>query len=173
MKRLLPICIIPLAAMACSSASHQANLPSPGAPEQEASDTAIIHSFNDTAINNGIIAQHTLYPYHFVQGSAELNELGTDELTVLCDHYRAHGGPLNVHRGDAAEALYRQRVEYVARFLVSNGVASDKTVITDGLPGGPGIASSSVILMLKTKDEPKVDYQTPGKVSVPAIKGAQ
>jgi hypothetical protein len=39
-------------------------------------NTALITSFNDTAMENAIITQRTLYPYHFMTDSDQLNELG-------------------------------------------------------------------------------------------------
>src|ERR1044071_5771977 len=101
MKMLVSLLIIPLAA-ACAHQSEQQRrgIHSAGAPEQEAIDAALVHAVSDTAINNAIITQHTLFPYHFVSGTAELNELGQRELAVLCDHYRANGGAATVREGD-------------------------------------------------------------------------
>ena len=42
----------------------------------------------DESIKNGIISQHTIYPYHFVSDSARLNELGERDLQVLAAYYK-------------------------------------------------------------------------------------
>ena len=42
----------------------------------------------DESIKNGIISQHTVYPYHFVSDSARLNELGERDLQVLAAYYK-------------------------------------------------------------------------------------
>jgi hypothetical protein len=105
----------------------------------------------NASLNNAIVSQHTLYPYHFVNGSAELNELGARDLCVLTDHFLKAGGDLNVHRGEAAQALYEGRVKTVLERLSSAGVKSDAVAVKDGLPGGDGISSERVIVILKEK----------------------
>jgi hypothetical protein len=170
MKMLMPLLILPLAA-ACSTTTQRGNIPSPAAPQQEATDIALVHALSDTAINNAIITQHTIFPYHFITGSADLNELGQRELAVLCDHYRIYGGPLNVRQGDAADALFQQRLSRVREVLASSGIKSTQVPVADAQPGGPGIYSARAVEILKAKDDTKVDYETSGKVSAPAVKG--
>jgi len=108
----------------------------------------------NASMNLAIISQHTLYPYHFVTGSPELNELGQRDLNVLADHFVKVGGDLNVRRGDATQALYEGRVKSVLERLSSAGVGSDAVAIKDGLPGGEGIASERVIVILKERMSP-------------------
>jgi|GEM_PF-4805929 len=56
--------------------------------ERRFANKLMADSFSDESIKNGIVAQHTVYPYHFVADTAELNELGERELEVLAAHYK-------------------------------------------------------------------------------------
>jgi hypothetical protein len=105
----------------------------------------------NASLNNAIVSQHTLYPYHFVAGSAELNELGARDLNVLVAHFLTAGGDLNVHRGETPEPLYESRVKTVLERLAAAGVVSSSVAVKDGLPGGEGLASERVLVILKGK----------------------
>lgn len=105
----------------------------------------------NASMNNAIIAQHTLYPYHFAAGSAELNELGVRDLDVLVAHFLNAAGDLNVRRGETPQALYEARVRTVLEKLAAAGVPSRSVAVKDGLPGGEGIASERVVEILKGK----------------------
>jgi hypothetical protein len=105
----------------------------------------------NASMNNAIVTQHTLYPYHFVAGTAQLNDLGQRDLSVLMDHFLKAGGDLNVHRGSAPQPLYDARVKTVLEGLAAAGVASGAVAIKDGLPGGEGLSSERVIVILKEK----------------------
>ncbi|MHC4271590.1 MAG: hypothetical protein ACYST2_04680, partial [Planctomycetota bacterium] len=50
-------------------------------------NTKLVTTYNDMAIENAIITQHTLYPYHFVQNGQELNELGFRDFGVLAGYF--------------------------------------------------------------------------------------
>jgi len=112
-------------------------------------------AIRNASLNNAIIAQHTIYPYHFAGGSAELNDLGHRDLQVLSDHFlRSRGemaGELNVRRGDASDLLYEARVKVVLASLTAAGVPGGMVAVKDGLPGGSGMPSELVIKMLKEK----------------------
>ena len=103
----------------------------------------------NASLNNAIVTQHTLYPYHFVAGTAQLNDLGQRDLSVLTDHFLKAGGDLNVHRGGATQTLYDARVKTVLESLAAAGVASGAVAVKDGLPGGEGMTSERVIVILK------------------------
>jgi len=105
----------------------------------------------NASLYNAIITQHTLYPYHFLNGSGELNELGARDLSVLTDHFLHAGGDLNVHRGTASQTVYEARVKTVLERLSAAGVSADAVAVKDGLPGGDGISSERVIVILKEK----------------------
>src|SRR6267142_704023 len=105
----------------------------------------------NASLNNAIVSQHTLYPYHFVTGSAELNELGARDLNVLVAHFLIAGGDLNVRRGETGQPLYESRVKTVLERLAAAGVTSSSVAVKDGLPGGEGISSERVLVILKGK----------------------
>lgn len=116
----------------------------------------LIGAMNDIAMENAIITQHTLYPYHFVNNSDKLNDLGQRDLAVLANHLKQNPGPLNVRRDGTTEQLYQTRVAYVADQLRNMGIDAD-IEITDGMPGGSGMSSESVLEILennkKTRSE--------------------
>lgn len=108
-------------------------------------------AIRNASLNNAIVAQHTLFPYHFETGSARLNDLGLRDLNVLCDHFAKTPGDLNVRRGPASESLYEARVKTVLDRLAEVGVQGGSVAVKDGLPGGDGISSERVIVILKGK----------------------
>lgn len=114
-----------------------------------------VDTYSDLAIQNAIIAQHTLYPYHFVNNSANLNGVGERDIMVLIQHFLANPGQLNLQKGSADDALYKARKELVYEKLVQAGIPQEKISITDGLPGGDGVPSTTVIEILeKAKEKP-------------------
>jgi hypothetical protein len=93
--------------------------------------------------------QSALYPYHFVPDSAELNELGVNDLSVLAMHLRDHAGSLLISRGAASKELHDARVRAVLAALEEAGVAKSQVAVHEGLPGGDGLPSSHVVEILK------------------------
>lgn len=114
---------------------------------------ALIHSYSVRHQDDAIVRQHTIYPYHFAHNSATLNALGRREVFVLGHYYRTNPGPLNLHQGDASAALYDARVKAVMDAMVAAGVPSDRIVIKDELPGGDGLPSDQVVLVLQRMTE--------------------
>ena len=102
------------------------------------------------SLQRAIVAQSTLFPYHFVADSAELNALGQRDLAVLAKHFHDHSGTLAVRRGDASAALEDARVKAVLAALEAGGVAKGQVSVRDGLPGGDGLAAARVLEILKT-----------------------
>ncbi len=109
--------------------------------EDRTLDIYLVRAVQDTAMKNAIIAQRTLFPYHFVPGSADLNDLGKVDLSILAGHLRDHPGRLNVRRGGAEKDLHDARVRRVQDLLEGAGVKAGGVEIVDGLPGGDGISS--------------------------------
>jgi len=142
-SRLLPVLLLAaLAAAGCRSAPAHDDEPR-GIREMwvgQAIDTALV--------GQALVAQRTLYPYHFGTGSSELNDLGRRDLDVLAAHYAKNSGELNVRRGDAADELYRARLDKVAEALVAAGVERDSVTFADGLPGGDGRTGEQVLKIL-------------------------
>jgi len=112
-------------------------------------NTQLVNWYNDAAINGAIVAQHTLYPYHFVANGAALNELGERDVDVLAAHYKEHPGNLSVRQGDVAAALYEARVNTVVERMVQAGVEKERISISDALPGGDGMISEHVLTVLE------------------------
>ncbi|MHC4290185.1 MAG: OmpA family protein [Planctomycetota bacterium] len=111
----------------------------------------IVDTYSDLAIQNAIIAQHTLYPYHFVNNGAQLNGLGERDLSVLVQHFQDNPGQLILQQGGTESLLYQSRAQTVYEKLLQGGIPDGKIQITDGMPGGDGIASNSIIEILETE----------------------
>ena len=111
-------------------------------------NSKLINTYSDIAIQNAIITEHTMYPYHFIKNATELNELGQRDLAVLIRHLAKYGGYLNIRRQDASEDLYKGRVDVVRESLQEAGVDMERINILDGMPGGSGMPSEKVLVIL-------------------------
>ena len=126
-------------------------------------DTGLAMNFQDMAVENGVITEHTVYPHHFVSGGSALNELGQRDVSILAHHFLAtegaDGASLNVRRGKSSEALYDKRVKAVTEELAPRGVERDAIRVADGLPGGDGVASQRIPLIVQRDYENKAYYE--------------
>lgn len=113
-------------------------------------DRTLINTLNQIQVENAIVAQHCLFPYHFVTERESLNELGQRELEVLIRHLGQRGGTLTVRRGQTPVELYESRLNYVVQYLKDAGVQMHLVKIGDGTIGGKGMASEQVIEILKS-----------------------
>lgn len=120
---------------------------------EESPDFHLINIYNDIALENAIISQHTLYPYHFVKNGAELDELGKRDLAVLIRHFVKQAGHLNIRKYNIPAELYEARVESVHKRLQEAGINMDRISISDDMPGGSGITSESILIILAEEDE--------------------
>ncbi len=125
-------------------------------------DEELANTLNDTAIRNAILSQHTLFPYHFINNSNRLNELGEFDLNVLANHFLKNPGQLNIRRDDAPEELYQARVSFVLERLEDAGVESEKITFSDGMPGGSGMPSEKILTILERENK-----KATGKTSSP------
>lgn len=124
--------------------------PDPNPVNKSQINAELIGAMNDIAMENAIITQHTLYPYHFVNNSDKLNDLGQRDLAVLANHFKQNPGQLNVRQDGTVEQLYQARIAFVAEQLKKDmGVDSD-IKIADGMPGGSGMSSESVLEILES-----------------------
>ena len=123
-------------------------------------DRTLINTLNQIQVENAIVAQHCLFPYHFVTDRDSLNELGQRELGVLIRHLAQRGGTLTVRRGQTPVELYEARLNYVVQYLKDAGVQMHLVKIGDGAIGGEGMESEQVIEVLKNSNE------TPGSTLV-------
>ncbi|MHC4438098.1 MAG: hypothetical protein ACYS3S_12115 [Planctomycetota bacterium] len=113
----------------------------------------LVKSYNDIAIQNAIVSQHTLFPYHFVKNGAELNELGRRDLAALTSHFIKHPGQLNIRRHNTTADLYEARVNMVHERLQEAGIDLERISISDGMPGGSGVASERILIILERASE--------------------
>ena len=116
-------------------------------------NSRLIGYYNDTAIENAIVSQHTLYPYHFVTNGAELNELGRRDLAVLTKSFMQHAGNLNIRRHNTPADLYMARVNSTLDLLQEAGIQMDRMSISDDMPGGSGMASERVLIISRQQDK--------------------
>jgi uncharacterized membrane protein YgcG len=125
----------------------------------------IARSVQDTAINNAIVRQHTLFPYHFIPNAPDLNDLGRRDLEVLADHFKSYPGTLNVRKGPESEELYRARVDFVRKQLARAGVDCERVPMEDGFAGGEGMRSEWVLKVLERRAEDTLYYGAEGGTS--------
>lgn len=135
---------------ACSQ-SHKdetsSSTPSMAPPPERDINVAEVQFYNDSAIENAIIAQHTLYSYDFVPNSAALNDLGEHDFRVLVEHFRNNPGDLNIRRGpDDSQTLYDARVRLITDRLGQSGIQLGP--IADGNPSGNGMTSEMTLSIL-------------------------
>ena len=123
-------------------------------------DVELVNTLNNLGVENAVVAQHTLYPYHFAANGEELNELGQRDLSVLARHFTKHEGTLNVRRGETAPELYEARLTYVIEQLKEAGVDTGRMVIADGMPGGDGMPSERVVTIMEKSVEAGDSAQT-------------
>ncbi|KKL83644.1 hypothetical protein LCGC14_1972690, partial [marine sediment metagenome] len=101
----------------------------------------LVRQYQDDAVKNAVIAQHTLYPYHFVPNAAVLNALGEHDFDILTAHFRKYPGQVNLQRGDTPGTLYGKRVKSIVDLLKKAGLGKKGIKVANALPGGDGIAS--------------------------------
>jgi len=121
-------------------------------PDKHLINSQLLNSYYDIAMQNAIISQHTLYPYHFVANGAELNELGKRDLAVLTRHFIKQPGHLNIRRHNIPAGLYEARVESVRKRLKEAGIDIGRISITDDMPGGSGVPSESILIILSEEE---------------------
>lgn len=112
-------------------------------------DVELVNAVNNVGVENAIITQHTLYPYHFVVDGEKLNDLGLKDFAVLAKHFTEHPGVLNVRRAETRTELYEARVAYVMSKLKEAGVETNRVSVSDGMPGGPGMPAERVVTILQ------------------------
>lgn len=126
-------------------------------------DTEMVRTLNNIGVENAIIAQHTLYPYHFVVDGEKLNDLGQRDFGVLARHFTEHPGLLNVRQGEGVSPeLYKARVAYVTSRLKDAGIDPARVRISDGMPGGSGLPAEQVVTILRKPSE-NVSRSYPGE----------
>jgi hypothetical protein len=156
------------AVLGCVAALSACQSTYPNGDEQREMNTASLNLLNKATVDQAIITQHTLYPYHFLDGSASLNELGERDLSVLAAHYAEHPGAINVYRGNASEALHRDRLQTVRQELAHAGVDLNRMTVGDGLPGGDGADASDAQKAIERWE----DARKAGSSKSPSMQGS-
>ena len=139
------MCVICVVMAGCQGNAKE---PNPSELDRSRINVGLVNSYNDLAMQNAIITQHTLYPYHFVKNGAELNELGRRDLAILAGHFKENPGRLNVRYDGLAMDIYTARVNLVLEGLKKAGVDAKRITISDGMPGGSGMASERMLKIL-------------------------
>jgi hypothetical protein len=116
-------------------------------------NSALVGTLNNIGVENAIIAQHTLYPYHFVPDGERLNDLGRRDFSVLTGHFAEHTGSLNIRRDKTPAELYEARVSFVIESLKEAGIKMSRVRISDGMPGGSGMPTERVVTILQKTAE--------------------
>ena len=116
----------------------------------------LVNTLNNIAVENAIITQHTLYPYHFTTNAAQLNELGQRDLAVLARHFAAHPGTLNIQRQNVPNDLYEARVTHVLSGLKAAGVDAARISVSEGMPGGSGMPAEQVMTILQRTTDGRI-----------------
>jgi hypothetical protein len=142
------VCLASLAVAGCSADY--------GALDQQSEvDQRLVTWPCDAAIQSALVSQHTLFPYHFVDDSPLLNELGKKDLAVLATHFKEHSGQLSVRKGQASDQLYAARVGEVLKNLEEAEIHKDNVTIADELAGGEGLPSERVLRLMSKDDKDK------------------
>ncbi len=111
--------------------------------DRAATNAWLMRTYFDDQVTNGIVTQHTIYPHHFVDGTARLTERGRRDLAVLAGYYADNGGGMLVMpHGRVPHDLYEQRVAAVRVALASGGVEPSLVIIDGGVWNGDSIRST-------------------------------
>jgi hypothetical protein len=133
-------------------------------PNKHLINSQLVNSYNDIAMQNAIVTQHTLFPYHFVTNGAELNELGRRDLAALTSHFMNHAGHMNVRRQNTPADVYEARVNLVHARLQEAGIDMERMSISDDMPGGAGVSSERMLVILERPSQ-GVTTATSGSIS--------
>jgi hypothetical protein len=129
-------------------------LPSPDSSamaEQSNLNKVFLRSAFEEQTRNGIVAESTVYPYHFRTNGPQLNELGEQQVRAIAAGYRGNELRVNVPRGDTVDELYQLRVETIRKYFADAGYGSERITVTRGVPGGRGISSDFAIRLFDTE----------------------
>lgn len=144
----------PILALACGALlTSLAGCGSPAA-ERSSNEMMGVHNlwanraFREMAVEAAVVRERTLYPHHFVDGRAQLNQLGMRDLGFLAGLFREEPGSLNVRRGSADDVLYQARLDTVRGELEVAGIDASMVDLGSGTPGGDGTSSARAIEIL-------------------------
>jgi hypothetical protein len=149
--RSLPILLCGLALVAgCDRAYRTRQIDD----EVPAANAWMVRTLNDESVENAVIAQRTIYPYHFARDSAELTPVGERDMRILGAHFAHSPGSLSVRRGAEGSDLYQARLRSVGDALTRAGVDPNAIRIADDMPGGEGVNSERAVAILTISNTP-------------------
>jgi hypothetical protein len=128
-------------AAACAARPHD--------PDHSTDNMWVGEKMSDEAAERAVVAQSTLFPHHFLTGSARLTPLGERDLSILADALIERPGSIAVRRGGVDEVLFAERIASVRQGLLDRGLDPEGFELTDGLSGGSGISSEDMRQSLK------------------------
>lgn len=123
------------------------------APDKGWINAELVTSLHDIQTKNAVMRQHVLFPYHFIDNGAELNELGQRDLAILAEHFVEHPGLLTLRQSDTPPNLYASRVHMIVHKLREAGIDTERIQVSDGMPGGRGMASDRVLTILENESQ--------------------
>jgi hypothetical protein len=149
---LVPLCLLGATTLAgCDRAYRTREIDD----EMPAANVWMVRTLSDESVENAVIAQHTIYPYHFVRDSAELTAVGQRDARVLGRHFARHPGELSMQRGDAPDELYQRRTASVMEALQREGVNPETIRRGGGMPGGDGVETNRAVAVLRIGNQPR------------------
>jgi hypothetical protein len=157
--RTLMACLLALGSIGCQAQKppppdHDFKSNKPVREGDRVMNSSMVQDYYQRQVSAGIIREQTLYPYHFIVNGSGLNALGRRDLYVLTEHYLVNPGNLKIRHGEESKEIYDARVKMVVDAMTSAGVRMDRVKVTDGLPGGDGVSSDRVVLILEKFQEP-------------------
>jgi uncharacterized membrane protein YgcG len=146
--RVIALCLICCVAVGCKKKEVEYPIVDKGAINR-----GLISSYSDMAMQNAIVSQRTLYPYHFKTALADLNGLGRRDLAVLAEHFGQSPWDLNIRRATESLEIYQARVEQAKQTLTELGLDPARITIADGLPGGRGMQTERMLTIQSAAEE--------------------
>lgn len=129
---------------------------------RRAANEEMVNVPTEEQVRNAVIAQHTIFPHHFVSGTDELNAIGRRDLLILAGHYKDHPGPVGMRPEGTCCKLDEARVAAVKGFLEHEGVDVAALTIGDAYPGGDGMASTRVLKAVSAEEQASTTETTEG-----------
>jgi hypothetical protein len=169
MKRLLLwTSIACLGCGACQSSSPRLNSP----PHGQADDVSDLQGTYVQMTDNALLADMTVADIHFVPNRAMLNALGEERLCRLAALMEIYGGTVRLNTNLADEALVKERLDQVTKYLAEAGVDTSGHVVVLGMPDGRGMSADEAILIKQNEGTYKPKKSAGGSGALPTGGGS-
>lgn len=156
MKSISVVALSCLALAASGCASFYDGVDPAGSPraldQRKLENSELVTAPIQDSVTKAVIAEHSLRPYHFVERSASLNELGQNHVEILADHYALNPGQVHLNSGEHSMALRKERIATIVSVLEEGGVDMSRVQIREDLPGGDGMSSREVLLIINAPE---------------------